>query len=116
LKHAIDARHHVAGREADHMKAIFIQPCSAMQIMRHLSGLCVLIAVNFKDQSNRQAAEISEIGSERKLSAKAMSVHWFAPETFPQHLFCGRSLCAQFARALRWIGGPPPPSNRLLRI
>jgi hypothetical protein len=115
FQHAIDAGHHIAGGEPDHVKAVTVQPCGPTYIVQRLRRFGMLIAVNFNNQANRQAAQIREIWPERKLPSEPMAVHGLAAKVAPYSLFCFGGLYAQFARTLSWVR-PPPPSNRLLRI
>ncbi|HEX3653145.1 MAG TPA: hypothetical protein VHU18_10015 [Rhizomicrobium sp.] len=79
IKYILDSRHHVTGCKSDHTKSISVQPSCPAFVVKHLGGFCMLFAINFDDEANRQAAEVCEIRPQRKLASEAMAVYRSAP-------------------------------------
>ena len=104
--------HHFVCPETYHTKIVAVEPCGAPQIVSCLRYITVLAAVYFNHRPCRQADEIGEVWSQRKLAAEAQAVELFLPQQPPQRPFCLRSLGAQ----LTGTEYPPPPNNRGTRL
>jgi hypothetical protein len=86
IQHIADVRYHIRCGETDDVKAILIQPRRAALIVESLRKLSMLIAVHLDNEPNRQAAEVREISSQRKLAAETVAVNCFAAKMAPKLL------------------------------
>ena len=76
----------------------------------------MLSAIDFDDDSQLMADEISEVCTDRRLAPKVMLLEWRLPQMLPEHLFGFGRVTAQHAsarhalvyRRLRSLWHPPP--------
>jgi hypothetical protein len=88
FKHITDARHHVAGCEADNMETVSIEPCGTARIVNRLHCLSMLVAIDLDYEADWKATEIGKVRTQWKLASEAIAVNGLAPKVSPQFLLC----------------------------
>jgi hypothetical protein len=82
LHHAFEAISHIVVGEANDAKALALKPAGTFAIP--IDRVIVRLAIDFDDQSSRQADEVDDIGTQAKLPAKPTARASLRLELLPQ--------------------------------
>jgi hypothetical protein len=98
LNNTFQVRHHLLVREAQHAKAFRRQKCVSPLISPLSFIEIVRFSVEFYNKLRREADEIDDVISNRRLATKAYPVHPIGFQVSPQQRFGARHRLAKLLR------------------